>query len=75
MLSKLLNKFVLAINIGYHPLCKKINLTHLRFADDIVVFTDGAPQSLTRTLAVFQEFAAMSELYINVSKSTVFAAG
>lgn len=66
---------MLANNIGYHPLCREINLTHLSFADDNVVFTDGEPQSLTGTLEVFHEFATMSGLCINISKSTVFAAG
>lgn len=75
MLSKLLNKAVVNRSIGYHPMCCVVNLTHLSFADDIVVFTDGSPASLNGTLAVFQEFERMSGLRINVSKSTVFAAG
>ena len=56
-------------------MCKDIQLTHLSFADDIVVFTDGLPSSLNNTLEVFQSFAEMSGLCINVAKSTVFAAG
>lgn len=53
VLSKLLDRAVLANNIGYHPMCREINITHLSFADDIVVCTDGEPQSLTGTLEVF----------------------
>lgn len=75
VLSKLLNRAVLSRSIGYHPMCQDIRLTHLSFADDIVVFTDGLPSSLTSTLEVFQSFAEMSGLCINVAKSTVFAAG
>ena len=41
VLSKLINRAVSAGTIGYHPACRELNLTHLSFADDIVVFTDG----------------------------------
>ena len=50
-------------------------MSHLSFADDIVVFTDGTPGSLQGTLQVFDKFAVMSGLRINISKSTVFATG
>lgn len=49
-------------------------MSHLNFADDIVVFSDGTPESLQGTLRVFEDFAAMSGLRINIAKSTVFAA-
>ena len=75
LLSKLLNKAVVNRSIGCHPMCSVVNLTHLSFADDIVVFTDGSPASLNGILAVFQEFARMSRLRITMAKSTVFAAG
>lgn len=75
VLSKLINRAVHAGNIGYHPFCREITLIHLSFADDIVVFTDGEPQSFIGTLEVFLEFATLSGLCINVSKSTVFAVG
>ena len=61
--------------IGFHPQCKEVNLSHLSLADDIVVFTDGTPESLHGTLQVFDDFATMSGLRINVAKSTVFSAG
>lgn len=60
VLSKLLNKAAVAGQIGYHPQCKEVNFTHLSFADDIVVFTNGSPDSLKGTLLVFEEFAHMS---------------
>lgn len=74
-LSKLLNKAASGGQIAYHTRCRKINLTHLSFADDILVFTNGSSSSLRGTLNVFDRFAKMSGLRINVSKSTLFAAG
>ncbi|XP_009119170.2 uncharacterized protein LOC103844146 [Brassica rapa] len=75
VLSKLLNSAVLNRRIGYHPLCESLKLTHLSFADDIMVFTNGTPTSLEGVLEVFEEYANVSGLRINVAKSTVFAAG
>lgn len=53
VLSRLLNMAVLARSIGFHPMCQAVNLSHLSFADDIIVFTDGSPTSLRSTLDVF----------------------
>ncbi|KAG7533326.1 hypothetical protein ISN45_Aa08g009650 [Arabidopsis thaliana x Arabidopsis arenosa] len=74
VLSGLLSKAAREKGIGIHPKCKALNMSHLSFADDIMVFTDGSPQSLHGTLAVFEEFAHMSGLTINVTKSSLFAA-
>lgn len=43
VMSKLLNNAALEGQIGYHPNFQDINLTHLSFVDDIMVFTDGSP--------------------------------
>ena len=50
VLSKLLNRAASLGKIGYHPQCKEVNLSHLSFADDILVFSDGSPASLRNTL-------------------------
>lgn len=74
VLSKLLNTSVLNGRIGYHPSCMPLKLTHLRFVDDIMVFTNGSPSSMNGTLEVFEEFSRISGLCVNISKSTIFAA-
>lgn len=75
VLSKLINRAMVEESIRFHPHCKDVSLSHLSFADDIVVFTDGTAESLQGTLQVFERFAAISGLRINIAKSTVFAAG
>ncbi|XP_022551765.2 uncharacterized protein LOC106393375 [Brassica napus] len=60
---------------GYHTRCQEVKLTHLSFADDILVFTDGTSASLFGVLEVFKDFASTSGLHINPSKSTLFSAG
>ncbi|KAG7548016.1 Reverse transcriptase domain [Arabidopsis suecica] len=75
VLSRLLNKAAQTGRIGRHPRCDQVPVTHLSFADDILVFTDGSPGSLRETLRVFEEFAHISGLHINASKSALFAGG
>ena len=75
VLSKLLDKAAKEKQIGYHPYCKELNLTHICFADDVLVFSDGKKRSIEGILAVFKEFARMSGLNISLEKSTIYLAG
>lgn len=52
-----------------------MQLTHFGFADDIQVFTYGRTDSLDGVLAIINQFAEMSGLHINASKSSILAAG
>lgn len=61
--------------IGYHPKCKNIDLTHLCFADDLMVFCEGNKRYVEGVLKVFAEFDKMSGLKIGLEKSTLFMAG
>ncbi|XP_013624097.1 PREDICTED: uncharacterized protein LOC106330089 [Brassica oleracea var. oleracea] len=60
---------------GYHATCKTVRLTHLSFADDILVFTDGKNSSLGGVLSVMDTFAQIYGLHINASKSSIYSAG
>ena len=75
VLSKLLNKAAEEGQFSYHPRCQGVKLTHLSFADDILVFTNGTSDSLQGVLQVMETFAGMSGLYINAATSQMFAAG
>lgn len=61
--------------IGYHPYCKELNLTHICFADDVLVFSDGKKSSIEGILMVFQVFEKISGLNISLEKSTLFLDG
>uniref|UniRef100_A0A1J3D5L6 Uncharacterized protein n=1 Tax=Noccaea caerulescens TaxID=107243 RepID=A0A1J3D5L6_NOCCA len=67
----MLNRAASSGIFGYHPQCQEVGLTHLSFADDILVFTDGTSSSLSGVLEVMSNFAG---LYINTTKSSIFAA-
>lgn len=75
VLTKLLDKATLESRRGYHPYFKEATLTHLCFADDVLVFSDGKKSSIEGILEVFKEFAKISGLYISLEKSTLFLAG
>lgn len=73
VLSKLLDKAAADRQLGYHPKCKNLGLTHLSFADDIMVFTDGRVRSVESIVDVFNYFGKVSGLKISMEK--YFASG
>lgn len=74
-LSQKLNAAAESGRIGYHANCRKSNLTHLCFADDLLIFTDGTLSSVQGVLQVLQEFEAFAGLSISVDKSCFFPSG
>lgn len=75
VLSKMLDEAASRNLIGFHPKCKNIGITHLCFADDLMVFIEGTRRSVEGILKVFEEFNRMSCLKISLEKSTLFMAG
>ena len=75
MLSLAHNKAAASGDIGYHPTCSQINLTHLSFADDVMGFTDGEPRSLQSIFSVLHEFERWSGLARSPSKSAIYMGG
>lgn len=47
-------------------------ISHLIFANNVLVFSSGSLSSIKRVDMVFKRFAKMSGLFINKEKSTVF---
>ena len=75
VLSLLTDKTAIEIRIGFHPKCKNINLAHLCFADDLMVFVDDQRRSVEGIMKVFGEFAVPPGLKISTEKSTIYLAG
>lgn len=75
VLSKMIDEAAVKGDIGYHPKCKKLGLTHLCFADDLMIFADGRRRSIEGILKVFDDFDKMSGLKISKEKSVLFMAG
>lgn len=73
--SVLLEKEVQEGNISLIPKCKCINLCHLIFADDLMIFSRADMVSLAIIDRVLNTFAEMSGLQVNKDKSTQMFAG
>ncbi|GJZ06511.1 RNA-directed DNA polymerase, eukaryota, reverse transcriptase zinc-binding domain protein [Tanacetum coccineum] len=56
----------------YHAGCKELKVTHLCFADDLMVFCHGDVHSLSLVKKSLNEFSKYSGLLPNLKKSTVF---
>lgn len=75
VLSHKIDKAAQEGKFQFHPNCKSLSLTHLCFADDLMVFVDGTRESIEGALSVFDGFAQWSGLSISIEKSTVYMAG
>ncbi|XP_074291935.1 uncharacterized protein LOC141618753 [Silene latifolia] len=59
----------------YHPMCKAIKLTHLMFADDLLMFCKGDAPSIILLMKAFISFSNASGLQMNNTKSEIFFNG
>lgn len=59
----------------YHPRCKKHNITHVCFADDLLLFAKGDVDSVRELYSAFQPFSYASGLRANLSKSSIYLGG
>ncbi|XP_074314178.1 uncharacterized protein LOC141649385 [Silene latifolia] len=59
----------------YHPQCKGIRLTHLMFADDLLMFCKGDAPSILLLVKAFTSFSNASGLQMNNAKSEIFFNG
>ncbi|KAG7543172.1 hypothetical protein ISN45_Aa07g030980 [Arabidopsis thaliana x Arabidopsis arenosa] len=75
VLSKKLDRGVINQSFGLHPKCHAPMVTHLSFADDILIFFDGREDSIQGILNILEDFKAASGLGINRDKTALFLDG
>ncbi|XP_038996678.1 uncharacterized protein LOC120121390 [Hibiscus syriacus] len=75
VLSNFLNVSALKGIFKFHPKCKMIGLTHLCFADDLLIFCKASIDSIIGVQTVLDDFYSISGLKLNVSKCEMFFAG
>jgi len=74
-LSLLLEEAASNSLFSYHPKCSVIKLSHLCFADNLLIFSAATLASVRCCIGALAEFEALSGLEANPSKSSVFLAG
>ncbi|XP_060216801.1 uncharacterized protein LOC132644239 [Lycium barbarum] len=62
-------------DFNYHPRCKKLGITHLCLADDLIMFAGGNKPLVSLIKEKFLQFSAASSLKTNMSKSQVYFGG
>ncbi|XP_039025953.1 uncharacterized protein LOC120159426 [Hibiscus syriacus] len=75
VLSRLLD--VVARNgiFRFHPRCKRISLTHLCFADDLLIFCHGSMDSVLGVTSILEKFYHLSGLKLNALKTELYVCG
>lgn len=61
--------------ISYHPKTANLEISHLMFADDVMIFFDGNSSSLHGIYETPEDFAGWSGLHMNREKTQLFHAG
>ena len=75
MLSQLLNTEFNSGRIGHHQAALNPQVTHMAFADDIMIFFDGENESLANIASTLDTFSECSGLTMNRDKTELFVAG
>ncbi|GFS44393.1 hypothetical protein Acr_00g0090060 [Actinidia rufa] len=75
VLSRKLGRLKRIPEFKHHPKCLELSITHLAFADDLILFTRGDAISVKLIMECLKQFGNYSGLYVNASKSCVFMTG
>ncbi|XP_060185254.1 uncharacterized protein LOC132614743 [Lycium barbarum] len=74
-LSRNLHRLKQEKQFKFHPRCAKLGITHLSFADDLLLFARGDILSASYIHQCFNQFAKASGLQANLTKSSVYFGG
>ncbi|XP_074291223.1 uncharacterized protein LOC141617999 [Silene latifolia] len=74
-LSRLIVVYQERSGFKFHSLCGRINLTHLCFSDDLLLFCHGSKQPVSILLEAFDQFSKATGLQMNVNKSNIYMNG
>lgn len=59
----------------FYPLCKQLQLSHLIFANDLMIFCKANSSSVKRVMEALANFSDVYGLVANMEKSSIFMAG
>ncbi|KAL9690876.1 hypothetical protein QQ045_011288 [Rhodiola kirilowii] len=75
VLSRILGQVRQSNEFVFHPKCAGISLSHLMFADDIIIFSKADLGSLMKIKDALSLFHSWSGLEVNGSKSAIYFGG
>lgn len=62
-------------DFNYHPQCDRHKITHLAFADDLMLFSRGDEGSIQVLMDSMKDFGDTMVLKLNIAKSNIYLAG
>lgn len=73
--SRCLGELKHILDFNLHPKCERLHLTHLIFADNLLLFSGADHGSVTKVMQAFKKFSIVSSLQASPEKSNIFLAG
>lgn len=74
-MNRVMTKMKESSDFRYHSKCKKIGITHLAFADDVLLFSRGDQNSIETIIDAFNIFSESTGLVIYPKKCKAFYGG
>ncbi|WMV47604.1 hypothetical protein MTR67_040989, partial [Solanum verrucosum] len=74
-LSRTLKTMSMLPDFRFHSMGKELKLTHLTFADDLMIFCKANGDSVNRVMKALSHFNNVFGLVANMEKSSIFVAG
>ncbi|KAL9667021.1 hypothetical protein QQ045_001366 [Rhodiola kirilowii] len=75
VLSRILWTASSSTDCKFHPKCARIKLSHLMFADDVIIFSKANLESLAKIKSALQLFHSWSGLKVSDEKSAIYFGG
>ncbi|XP_074288257.1 putative mitochondrial protein AtMg01250 [Silene latifolia] len=72
---EVLSRHLRQLEFKFHPKCAKVGLSHLLFADDLLIFSRGDPVSVQTAINGVAQFDTWSGLKANAQKSCIYFGG
>ena len=73
--SRLMQKASLHPRCRHHPHCKALNITHLMFANDLILFSKAHVPTIHIIKEALEQFSHSADLEANLHKSQIFIGG
>ncbi|XP_073024441.1 calcium-dependent lipid-binding protein-like [Primulina eburnea] len=75
VLSRSLKRMSRNVRYGFHPKCNNLHITHLAYADDLLLLSRGDVDSVGLVMKCLNAFGDMAGLRVNLLKSNIYMAG